>query len=108
MVRGECRNYNECRDTLLNLPLENYLSMNVSKVNLEHYKDIFVSLNAVTSEAYQDKSEVYLKVFHPVIKDYDLTNTAIHEAFYFLNFVAQHHSQLYDPQPPPIHPSWKN
>lgn len=93
---------------MLDLPIENYLTINVSKLNIEKYKDRYISLDCIQAAVFNTPAEIYTNIFAKIVKNFDLRNTSIEESIYFINFIANNYTEVYDGSSSAhVHPSWK-
>lgn len=76
VLKLQKENYDQFQKVLLNIPIENYLS-NVSKVNIEEYKDLFINYNCIEFINYR-KIDPFDSIFANTINNYDLSNIGIY------------------------------
>ena len=98
--------YEQYRTLMLNNAIEASLTINGSKINIEKYKDRYVSLNSIKYRAIREKGDVYKSYFAKTMQAYDLRTATTHECLYFLNFLAKNHCALCTHGSGPLHPSW--
>ena len=53
--------FEEYKNHMLNLPIQNYLTVNVSKAVIEQYKDRYVPIESLSSTQYNESLEIYQK-----------------------------------------------
>ena len=61
---------------MLNSSLESSLPVNVSKVNIERYKDRYISLNSIKFSPLKDNADIYKFHFAKTMHCYDLRNAS--------------------------------
>lgn len=95
---------------MLNMPIQNYLSVNVSKDIIEQYKDQYVSIQSIQTKNSTREEDIYENIFAKTFKSYDLRNAGVYESLYFLNFISQNCMNIYEEDWSSIivHPSWKD
>jgi len=109
MLKETEHNYQDFKSYILNLPIENHLSITVSKWNIERYKDKYMSLDWVQPISYKDPFDIYANIFAKTFNNYDLRNTNVYEKIYFLNFLSNNYIAIYDEEIGIlVHSSWKD
>jgi hypothetical protein len=72
MMKETDLSFEEYKHYILNLPIENYLSITVSKLNIERYKDKYVGLDYIQPMIYKNTIDIYYHIFAKTFQNYDL------------------------------------